>query len=63
MIDDSNCHDDKAPTIKPTSLLSEIISRNDYLPLSRSRIDSSLGNSPHFFTSGTFVNVQNPNDR
>ena len=52
MIDDSNCHGDKAPTIKPTSVLSKIISRINYLSLARSRIDSSIRIPPHNVTSG-----------
>ena len=50
-IDDSNCHGDKALTIKPTSVLTKIISRINYLSLARSRIDLSIGISPHIFTN------------
>ena len=51
MISHSNCVDNKAPTIKPTSVLPKIISRINYLSLARSRIDSSIGIPPHIFTN------------
>ena len=51
MIDDSNCHGDKALTMKPTSVLTKIIPRNNYLSLARSRIDLSIGISTHIFTN------------
>ena len=51
MIDDSNCHGDKALTMKPTSVLTKIISRINYLSLARSRIDLLIGISPHIFTN------------
>ena len=51
MIDDSNCHGDKALTIKPMSVLSKIIPRINYLSLARSRIDLSFRIPPHIFTN------------
>ena len=51
----SYCSNNKAQTIKPTSVLSKIISRINYLSLARSRIDSSISIPPHFFTSCTVL--------
>ena len=62
MMDDSNCHGNKALTMKPTSVLTKIISRNNYLSLTRSRIDSLIGMPLHFFALGTFLDVKNPTD-
>ena len=59
MISHSNCFDNKAPTIKPTSVLSKIISRINYLSLARSRIDSSIGIPPHIFIN--WYNTRKPN--
>lgn len=57
MIDHPNCFDNKAPTIKSTSLLiKNIISRINYLLLAMSRIDLSIDIPPHFFTLG-MVNI------
>ena len=51
MISHLNCSDDNPRTIKPTSVLSKIISRINYLSLARSRIDLLIGISPHIFTN------------
>ena len=51
MIDDLNCHGDKALTMKPISILTKIISRINYLSLARSRINLSIGIPPHIFTN------------
>jgi len=61
MIDHSSSFDNNAPTIKPTSVLTKIISRINYLSLARSRIDSSVGIPPHIFTN--LYNTTKPDSR
>ena len=57
----SNSFDNKDPSIKPMSVLTKIIPGNNYLSLTRSRIDLSIGVSLHIFTNTTKPDISHSN--